>query len=364
MGKQRVVVTGLGVLAANGIGKDAFLQALFKGRSGIKPISLFDTSEFPLKEAGEIQDFAPEQFLGTKGLRTLDRSVKLLCSAVKLAWDDARLEIKAENSDNIGVAVGTTLGSVSSVSDFQREAIKEGPRYVNPAFFSNTVINSAPSQVAIRFNLRGFSVAMATGFCSGIDAINYAADFIRLGRVRIVLAGAVEELCVQTFIGFSKAGLLAGPENKKGIILGEGSGILVLEDLDSARERQADIYAEVLGSGKGLGLKEGLEKAMQKSLQESNLTAGDVDYICSGANSSHENDLAEGEAIRELFGNPEKITLNRIKPLVGECYSASGSLQAVAAAAVIERKNAENVLINAFGPWGNNSSLVMHKFER
>jgi 3-oxoacyl-(acyl-carrier-protein) synthase len=360
---KRVVITGLGVIASNGIGKGAFFEAVLKGISGIKPISLFDTSQFKVKAAGEVKDFTPERFLGAKGLRTLDRSTKLVCSASKLALEDAGLNLIEANTHDIGVVVGSTLGSVHSISEFDREAIKEGPRYVNPAFFPNTVINSPASQVSIKFGIKGFNVTIATGFSAGLDAINYASDFIRLGRANIILAGAVEELCVQTFLGFYKTGLMVGASSNGGVIIGEGSAILVLEDLDSAIQRKAPIYAEVLGYGAGLGLKEGFMQSIQDCIRESKLSTADIDCISSGANSDSANDLAEAQAIKDLFSDQGELSVSYIKKLVGECYSATGSLQAVAAIAEITQKNARNVLANAFGPNSSNSSLMISKFK-
>jgi len=355
MSNKRVVIAGLGVIASNGAGKDAFFEAISKGISGIKPVSLFDTAAFGAKTAGEIKDFAPEEFLGPKGLRTLDRSTKLVASAAKLALDDAKLAITEANTHDTGVAVGTTLGSLRSISDFDRDAIQEGPRYVNPALFPNTVINSPASQVSIKFNIKGFNATISTGFSASLDAINYAADFIRLGRVKVVLAGGVEELCLQTFIGFYKAGL--------SVTIGEGSAILVLEDLDSARQRNAHIYAEVSGYGAGCGARDGIKKAMEESIKEADIALADIDCVSSAANLDNENDLGEEQAIKDLFGSREKVRISSIKPLVGECYSASGSLQAASALALIEKQEAKNVLINAFGPSGQNSSLIISKFR-
>ncbi|MDD5166815.1 MAG: beta-ketoacyl synthase N-terminal-like domain-containing protein [Candidatus Omnitrophica bacterium] len=364
MAKERVVITGLGVIASNGVGKDAFFEAILHNTSGIKPISLFDTAQFNVKTAGEIKDFVPEEFLGAKGLRTLDRSTKLVCSASKLALLDASLEVTEENTHDIGVSIGNTLGSVHSITEFDREAIEEGPRYVNPAFFPNTVINSPASQVSIKFNIQGFNTTISSGFSASLDALNYAADFIRLGRVKAVLAGGVEELCIQTFLGFYRKGLMAGSSSGKGgVIIGEGAAILVLEGLDSALGRKAHIYAEVLGYGSGRGSKEGINKAIEEAIKEANISSDDIDYISSGVNSNNENDLAEAEVLKDLFRNKNKLPVNPIKALVGECYSASGSLQAAASLAAIEKQDAGNVLINAFGLNGSNSSLIISAFK-
>ena len=408
---KRVVITGIGVISSNGIGKDAFFAAISEGVSGIKPVSLFDTHSFKAKTAGEIKDFAPQDFLGQKGLRTLDRSTKLVASATKLALDDAHLEITEENTLDIGVTVGTTMGSVQSISEFDKESIREGPRYVNPALFANTVINSPASQVSIKFNIKGFNSTISTGFTASLDAVNYAADFIRLGRAKIVLAGGVEELCIQTFLGFYKAGFLAGidsgPEiscpfdkRRNGVVLGEGSCMLVLEDLESAQARGAKIYAQILGFGSGFDAYRidkynlngsGLKKAMRMSLEEAGIKPEEIDYVCSGANSTQEADLMETEAIKDVFGQQsKKLPVSSIKSMVGECFSASGSLQSAAAVSSIEKQEIpptinyqqkdercdlnyvvnqaqsakiENVLVNAFGPSGCNSSLIISRFK-
>ncbi len=406
------MITGLGVISSNGIGKDAFSEAIFKGVSGIRPISLFDASGFKTKTAGEIKDFRPQNFLGDKGLRLLDRSTKLVSSATKLALGDAGLDITEDNTHSTGVVIGTTLGSIQSITDFDKEAIKEGVRYVNPSLFPNTVINSPASQVSIKFDIKGFNTTISTGFSASLDAVNYAVNFIKLGRADVVLAGGVEELCIQTFLGFYKTGFLAGLNNgsfelscpfdrrRNGIIFGEGACVLVLENLESAINRKADIYAEVLGSGMGFEpyrinkykLKgQGLKRAMQLALKNANLSSRDIDCICSAANSTRDGDFIETMAIKDVFagGTLDRLPVSAIKSMIGECFSASGALQLAAAVCAMEKpmvfptinyqekdpqcdlnyvtnkaKSAKvnNVLINAFGPSGCNSSLIISKF--
>jgi 3-oxoacyl-[acyl-carrier-protein] synthase II len=411
MPKRRVVITGIGVISSNGIGKDAFWEAIFKGVSGIRPISLFDTAGLKARLAGEISDFNPADFLGPKGLRTLDRSTRLAASATKLALDDGALQVDQGNAEDIGISLGTTLGSLKSICDFDKDAITEGPHYVNPALFPNTVFNSPASQVSIRFNLRSFCSTISTGFCAGLDAVIYAADFIRLGRAKIVLAGGVEELCVHTFIGFYQAGCLAGVNNgaleiscpfdrrRNGVILGEGAAVLMLEELESALSRKATIYAEIKGYATSFDAQAinsynqegvGLEMAMQQALLDAGISKEEVDYINCAANSSKEADLIETGAIKAVFGQQtKKINLSSIKSMLGECFSASGALQLAAAIGSIQRqmipptinylekdpecdldyvvnqcRRAEitNVLINTFGPTGGNSSLVISSF--
>src|SRR3989344_5325392 len=172
---KTIVITGIGILSPIGIGIASFWEALAQGKTGFKQISLFDTSRFNVHVAGEIE-FDPVQFLGKKGLRDLDRSTKLVNTAAKLAIDDSRLEITEDNTHSMGVSIGTTFGSLHSISQFDRVGLTEGPRSVNPSHFPNTVINSPASQVSIRFKIKGFNTTISTGFCAGLDAVYYAAD--------------------------------------------------------------------------------------------------------------------------------------------------------------------------------------------
>ncbi|MFA5725993.1 MAG: beta-ketoacyl-[acyl-carrier-protein] synthase family protein [Candidatus Omnitrophota bacterium] len=371
MDKKRIVITGLGIISSVGIGKEAFTENIFKGVSGIKPITSFDTAPFKVKDAGEISNFAPEAILGPKGLRTLDRSIKLVASSAKLALDDSGLEITEANSRDTGIAIGTTFGSLSSICDFDKEALTEGVRYVNPALFPNTVINSPASQASIKFNIKGFNITVSSGFSASLDALNYALDALRNDRAKIALCGGVEEFCIQEFLGFYKAGCLT---DTRGIVLGEGAGILILEELNAALARKAKIYAELLGFGSAI---QDLKKSMQLSLEEALLTPEKIDYISSAANSAEEFGVSEAKAIEELFGEKAKtIPVSSIKPLVGELFSASGSLQVAAAISALEKQavppillnqakasKIENILINAAGKTGSNSSLIISKFK-
>ncbi|MDD2752616.1 MAG: beta-ketoacyl-[acyl-carrier-protein] synthase family protein [Candidatus Omnitrophica bacterium] len=410
--EKRIVITGVGVIASNGIGVEAFINSTVNGVSGVRPISLFDTSGFKPKLAAEATDFKAEEILGAKGLRTLDRSTKLICACVKQALDNACLAINEENSTKIGMTLGTTLGSISSIIDFDKEALVEGPRYVNPALFPNTVINSPASQASIRFNIKGFNATVSTGFSASLDAIGYATDFLRLGRAAFVLSGGVEELCPQTFLGFYKSGCLAGTKEgavevscpfdhrRNGVILGEASAVFLLEELDSAIKRKAKIYAEVKGYGTGftphalnqydLSAK-GLCRAISAALHQAQISAEEIDYVCAAANSSPEADFIETKAMKDIFGsNAKKVPISAPKSMLGECFSASGSLGVAVAVGAIEKQmlpptinyqekdpacdldyvvnmqrsaKIDHVLVNAFGPSGCNSSMVISKFK-
>ena len=410
---RRVVITGLGVLASNGIGKEAFWNALKEGRSGIKPITLFDTVTTRAKMAGEISDFKPEVFLGEKGLRTFDRSTKLVLSATKLAMDDAHVKypLDEESSLRTGVSLGSTLGSVWSISEFDKEGLRDGPRAVNPALFSNTVINAPASQISIKYNIKGFNATLSTGFASSLDAIDYAANFIKLYDYDMVLAGGVEELCIQTFLGFYKIGHLAGSREGKlevncpfdkrrnGIVLGEGGCILVLEELEHARSRNANIYAEILGYGTSFDPASkniyspkalGATKTIGLALEDAGVGAEEIDYIAASANSTLDCDVMETRAINRVFGNKaKKVPVSSIKSMIGDTFSSSGAMNVAASIGAINKgfvpptmnyeikdercdldyvpnkmrsSKVDKVLINSFTPTGVNSSLIIRSF--
>lgn len=408
---KKIVITGVGVISPIGIGKDKFADALLNGKEGFRRISLFDTSMFKVHVAGEIADFDPVAMLGKKNLRTLDRTTRFISAAAGLALTDSKLNVSEDNTNAIGISIGTTFGSLHSISQFDRVGITEGPRSVNPSHFPNTVLNSPSSQVAIRYKIKGFNTTISTGFCSGLDSIFYAADFISLGRAKAVLAGAVEELCEETFLGFHELGCLSGIDGtepvcrpfdaeRNGIIFSEGAAVLVLEEERSALERGAEIIAEIKGYGsafdpdanrtfthKGQGLKE----AIILALNDSSLHPQDIDFISACSNSSRGLDRMETWAIKEVFAKfAFNIPVSSIKSMLGETFSASGAFSVAAAAVAMKNgfipptinygqkdpncdldyvpntarhREVRNVLVTTADPYGNNTVLIIGKHE-
>ncbi len=412
---KRIVITGIGVLASNGIGKDSFWSALKEGRSGIKPVTLFDISNLRTKLAGEISGFSPETILGPKGLRNLDRTTKLVLSASKLALEDAGLEYPVDESetDVYGVSLGSTMGSVWSISEFDKEALRNGPRSVNPALFSNTVINSPASHISISFNIQGFNTTISTGFCASLDAIYYAMNLMELYEYKVVLAGGVEELCEQTYKGFYKIGHLAGSrpgkeeincpfdKRRNGIALGEGACIVILEERQRALKRNAKIYAEVLGYGTSFDPEsrniyspraKGATEAISLCLEDAGLEKDNIDYVSSSANSTLDCDVMEARAVKNVFGERSKsIPVSSIKSMVGECFSASGAMNLAGSLGIFESNiipptinyekpdrrceidcvpnkaragKVDRILINSFSPTGSNSSLAIGRYDK
>lgn len=356
----RIVVTGIGTVAPNGIGKDEFWTNCFAGVSGIKPISLFDTSPYRCHRAGEVVDFTPEDHLGPKGLRTLDRTTRLALVAAKQAIDDARLEVTPETCNEIGVVLGCTMGSVRSISEFDLQGIREGPRYVNPALFPNVVMNSPASQIAIRFQLRGHNSTISTGFTAGLDAIGYALQLLQLGRVNAVVVGGVEELCAQTFLGFYRLGLLATADagsapryaplhaRRSGTLLGEGAAVFVLEPLEEARRRNAPIYAELLGYGTAFHPDSmyrcdpsatAAVTALRDALNEADIHPEEVDYVSACANATRAADAMEMTAIKTVFGpRASTVPVSAVKSMLGESFSAAGAMQLAVTVGAIARQ--------------------------
>jgi 3-oxoacyl-[acyl-carrier-protein] synthase II len=404
---KKIVITGIGVLSPIAIGREAFWAGLLQGKTGFRPVTLFDTSPFRVNIAGEITDFDALSFLGKKGLRDLDRSTRLICSAAKLAIDDSRLEITENATHSMGVSIGTTFGSLHSISQFDRSGLIDGPRFVNPSHFPNTVINSPASQISIRFKIKGFNTTISTGFCASLDAFSYATDFIRLNRADVVFAGGVEELCEETFMGFHTLGCLSGADGsdpiccpfdarRNGTILSESAAILVIEDEDHALKRHATILANVLGYANAFDPSadryfthtgDGLKKAITLALQESALNPGDIDYVCACANSTKGLDRMETRVIKDIFGNHAlTMPVSSIKSMVGESFSASGALSLVAAVGAVQngfipptvnyherdleldldyvpnnsrRKQIHNVLVTSSDPYGQNSAVII-----
>ncbi len=409
---RTVVISGIGVLSPIGIGRDNYWEGLFQGKTGFRKTTLFDTAPFQVHHAGEISDFDPLALLGKKGLRDLDRSTRLICSAAKLAIDDGKLEITEHNTHSMGVSIGTTFGSLHSISQFDRSGLIEGPRFVNPSHFPNTVINSPASQVSIRYKIKGFNTTISTGFCASLDAVSYAADFIRLNRADVVLAGGVEELCEETFMGFHKLGCLSGTDGsepvccpfdarRNGTILSEGAAILVLEDEEHALNRGAAIHARVLGYGNAFDPSadssfnhegQGLKNAIVHALKDASLNPEDIDYISACSNSTRGLDRMETRVIKEVFEkHAYTIPVSSIKSMVGESFSASGALSLAAAIGAIQKgmvpstanyqekdpecdldyvpgaarkKQIQNVLVTSADPYGQNSAVIVGRYNR
>jgi 3-oxoacyl-[acyl-carrier-protein] synthase II len=407
MSAKRIVITGLGILSSLGVGKDAFWNSLKGEKTGFRPLTVFDTQGLKTNIAGEVTDFDPKKILGPAvNVRDLDRATLLLSSATRLCLDDAGIKITADNTNDTGVSVGTTFGSLYSISEFDKEAIKDGPRYANPSVFPSTVGNSPASRISIIFGVKGFNSTISTGMSAALDAIDYARDFIQLGRAKTILCGSVEALSPQLYLGFYKLNYLSGltdgteaisrPFDKKrdGIIFSEAAVVMTVEELESAKARKANIYAEILGFGNSFDYSKfyrynpagtGMKQAMKNALVDAGLKKEDIDCIFANANSTKDADKIECAAINEVFdGHSGEVAVTAVKSQAGETYSASGQVALAAALGALAKgfipatvnlrnpdcnldivmskprlEKVSRVMVNAFGPNGANTCMII-----
>lgn len=414
MEKTRIVITGASVISPLGADKDTFWKNLTNGVSGIKPITLFDVSKFNSKQAGEISDFDAKIYLGQKGIRHIDRTSLLVSSGTVLAIKDANLENNnVYSGDELGIVVGSTYGSIDSISSFDFQSLREGPSYVNPMDFPNTVLNAPASRASIFCKATGLNTTISNGVTSSIDAIIYASDFLRMGRVKAVVVGGVHGLTHDIFWGSHNSKILAGSKHgtleisapfdkrRNGMVIGEASALVIMETLEDALKRNANIYAEIKGYGTAFEPRmavskecqiDGNKRSIMNALNDANLTLHDISYISANAYSGVYGDMLETSAIKEVFGMRAKlIPVSAIKSMTGECFDASGALQTIAALMSIKTHTipptinykepdancdldyvpnesrvvpVKNVLINSLSRLGNNSSLIISKYKQ
>lgn len=351
---KRVVITGLGIVSPAGIGREAFWTSLTNGQTGIKPITLFDTSQLACKTAAEISDFDPRAALPGMKTGMLYRTAQLSCVAAKLGLEDAGIELNAETKPRIGVMIGSTLGVMHTYSEFYRTALTGGYLAASPMDFANIIAITAAGYVSILFGVSNFNSVISSGELSGLDAINYGASFVRNGKADMVLAGGVESLSLETyllnylpkFLSGSTAGQreLCTPfgKGRNGIVLGEAGAVVLLEDYEHAVARGARIYAELRGFGAGFDggaffsstpAAKGLTRVISLAIKRSGLSAEDIDYVSASANSSVAGDQSEADAIRNVFGSTtDRLHISAVKSMTGESLSASTGVQVCASA--------------------------------
>lgn len=401
---KRIIVTGLGVVSSIGIGKDAFWDGLIQGKSGISKVSSFDTSNYFSHLGGEVKDFKPEDFISKKKTKIIGRASQLAIAATRLALEDAHLNKKELAQFKTSVCLGTTMGESQRLEEINKAWIKEGLEKVKEQLVFQYPTNTIPSNVAIEFGLTGRNRIFTTACAAGNYAIGYGYDLLQLDKADIVIVGGADAFSHVAYTGFNQFSLLA-PEkcqpfdkNRKGMVVGEGAGILVLESLRSALKRGVKIYAEVLGYGLSCDAfhmtnpqVDGVANCMRKALKSANLMPEDIDYINAHGTGTLNNDKTECAAIKEVFGARYKdIPVSSIKSMLGHTMGAASAIEAIACCLTVEndiipptinyetkdpdcdidcvpnkaRKQKINIVLNngfAFG--GNNCCLVLKKFK-
>jgi 3-oxoacyl-[acyl-carrier-protein] synthase II len=331
---MKIVITGIGALATVGIGARPAFESMLQGRANA---------------GGEIAGFDPTVFLGTKGIRHFDRTALLLASAARLALDQSRFGTADYAPDEIGVVVGSTHGSIQAICEFDQEAVRDGPDYVNPQAFANTVINAPASRVAMLYQAMGLNTTISSGTASSLDALGYSLSMMRLGRVKAIVCGAALGYSPEIAKGYGAAGRLVGSDvpcvpfamDRRGSKLAEAGAAFVLEDEARARSRGAAALVEVssVGSAFSTGVS-GPLKAMGETLAFAHLDPGDVSCVFSSASGSPLGDHEEGEAIRRMLGH---VPVTASRSLTGDCLEASGALDVALAVLAVEAEKIPSI---------------------
>ncbi|PIQ86465.1 MAG: beta-ketoacyl-[acyl-carrier-protein] synthase II [Candidatus Omnitrophica bacterium CG11_big_fil_rev_8_21_14_0_20_45_26] len=409
--RRRVVITGLGVIASNGVGKDAFWQAISNGRSGVSHISSFDTSNFPVHFAGEIKDFDPSQFIDKKNTKRMDRTSQLAVACAKMAVKDAGFDLSSNGKDRAGVIIGTAMAGHGYILNQHVTLRDKGPMRISPYTALASFPDACASQVSIELGVTGPSFSISTACSSASDAASYACEAIRSNVVDfMVMGGAEASIYPGILAAFCVARALSQRNDapakasrpfsldRDGFVLGEGAGIFILEEYEHARQRGARIYAEVLGCGMTCDAyhmtspepsgKEAV-RAMKMALAEAKVNSSEIDYINAHGTSTVLNDKTETSIIKQVFGErAHQIPVSATKSMIGHLIGAAGSVELVATLLAMENdllpptinyetpdpecdldyvpNEARSVKIktamkNSFGFGGKNSILIVRK---
>ncbi|MFA5260853.1 MAG: beta-ketoacyl-[acyl-carrier-protein] synthase family protein [Candidatus Omnitrophota bacterium] len=348
--RRRVVVTGLGVVSSVGIGWQEFWKNLLAGKSGISEVTAFDTSKHDVHLAGEVKGFKPDDFISHNKIKGLPRASRFAIAASRLALKDACLNENDLRKKSAGVVLGTTMGEIQVVEQMVKHfyITQQGFNAIRALMYPCNLI---PSNVAHYFRVTGPNRILGNACAAGNFAIGYSFDLIRQGNADYMLAGGVDVLSRIAFSGFvrlfamSKDKCQPFDKNRKGMMLGEGAGILILESLENALERGAKIYAEILGYGVSCDanhmthpLVSGVEKAVRKSLRNSSVDVTEVDYINAHGTGTTENDKAECQTFHNVFGERlPQIPVSSIKSMLGHSMGAASALEAVVCCLSIDR---------------------------
>jgi 3-oxoacyl-[acyl-carrier-protein] synthase II len=408
-----VVVTGVGLISSVGIGTEANWEALCAGTSGIGPITHFDATDFSARIAGEVKGFDPLQYFDRKDVKKMDVFIQFAVAAAEFAVTDAHLEITSENADAVGVFIASGIGGFSTIEREHLELINGGPRRISPFFIPASIINLAAGQVSIRFGARGPNLATCTACTASAHSVGESFEIIRRGDADVMIAGGSEASITPMGVGgFASMRALSTrnddpahasrpfDKDRDGFVVGEGAGILVLEELDVARRRGAKIYAEVVGyglSGDAYHLTaqppdaNGAVRSMRMALRKAGITPADVDYINAHGTSTPINDPTETQAVKTVFGeHAHRLVMSSTKSMTGHLLGAAGGLEAGISALAVKHQiapptinlvepdpacdldyaaNASRrlpiryALSNSFGFGGTNGSLVFKRYE-
>ena len=350
--KRRVVITGLGAVTPLGVGVEESWQALCQGKSGVGVVTGFDASDFRTKIAGEVKGFNPLDFIDRKLARRGDRFIHFALAATRMALEDSGLRINAGNSERVGVSVGTAMGGIESIEKNHQLLLEGARQQISPFFVPSFLCNMATGQIAIEFGARGANMCSVTACASGTHAIGDAFRVIQRGEVDAMIAGGAEAaIRPLVFAGLEPVKVMSTrneePEKasrpfdreRDGFVIGDGAGIVILEELEFAQNRGARIYGEVLGYGlnsdayhitapdpEGIGA----ASCMKMTLDDAGISTSQVDYINAHGTSTVLNDLSETRAIKSVFGGrSHKIPISSNKSMIGHMWAGAGVVEAI-----------------------------------
>jgi 3-oxoacyl-[acyl-carrier-protein] synthase II len=412
--KRRVVVTGLGVTTPLGVGLDNVWQRILAGQSGAGPITRFDASRHDTKIAAEVKDFKGEDYVSAKELKRIDLFIQYALAATKVAVEDAKLDMTKEDAERVGVIVGTGLGGLPTLEKYHSVLLEKGPGRISPFFIPMLIANEAPGNIAIQYGMKGPNLSIVTACATGGHSIGDACRIIQYGDADVIVAGGTEaNLTPLTVGGFNALKALSTrndepqrasrpfDRDRDGFVIGEGAGIVILEELEHARTRGARIYAEVAGYGYNGDAYhitapspdgDGAIRCMRMALRDAGMAPERVDYINAHGTSTDLNDLSETIAIKKVFGEDAyNIPVSSTKSMIGHLLGAAGAVEAVFSILAIRdqmcpptinyenqdpecdldyvpntaRKHAIAVAMsNSFGFGGTNAVLVFKRFDR
>jgi len=411
--KRRVVVTGIGALSPVGNTAESTWQALQAGQSGIGPIEHFDVEAFPTRFAGLVKDFNVEEFMSKKDARKMDAFIQYGVAAGVMAFDDAGIEVTEENADSIGVSIGSGIGGLGLIEQNHENYLKNGPRKISPFFVPSTIINMVAGHLSIMKGLKGPNIAVTTACTTGAHAIGLAARMIAYGDADVMLAGGAEKASTHLGMGgFGAAKALSTrnddptkasrpwDKDRDGFVLGDGAGVIVLEEYEAAKARGAKIYAELVGfgmSGDAYHMTsppadgDGAARSMAAAIKDAGIEPSVIDYINAHGTSTPAGDIAETQAVKTVFGeHANKVLVSSTKSMTGHLLGAAGAVEAIISILAIRDQiapptiNLENpsegcdldyvvgraratkidyALSNSFGFGGTNGSLIFKKID-
>jgi 3-oxoacyl-[acyl-carrier-protein] synthase II len=411
--KRRVVVTGLGMVSPLGTGVEKTWNALLQGKSGVGRITRFDPTGFDTQIAAEVKDFAPEKFIDKKEARRMDIFIQYAMAAAIMAMEDSQFKVTPENAERVGVVVGAGLGGLTTIETFHKVLLEKGPGRISPFFIPMLIVNEAPGQISMRFGAKGPNSSVVTACATGNHNIGDAWKMIQRGDADAILAGGVESTITPLALsGFNAMKALSTrnsePErasrpfdkDRDGFVMGEGAGIILLEEMDHALKRGAKIYAEIVGyglTGDAYHITapapdgEGAARCMAMALRDAGLRPEEVDYINAHGTSTDYNDLYETIAIKTVFKeHARKIPISSTKSMTGHLLGGAGGVESIITVLAIYRgmipptinyetpdprcdldyvpnvarqANVRVALSNSFGFGGTNAVLIFKKFE-